>query len=161
MKRFILIAAAVLAAFAFAAAVPRRATVSVSGGTGLAPTTPDAGVAMDGNATSIRVVLTVGAGNVSGGKLYCYYLGPTGVGQPPRPTYPTNTWVRCPLLDLTVPTATEIDAGVIRGMVWPDFEVVGGYGHISFVPGTLTGTADDGGTNTYTVTTEAWGKTSP
>lgn len=161
MKRLLLILALALAAFALAASVPRRASVTVSGGTGVRPLTPDAGVALDGPATNIRVTLSVATGNVSGGKLYCFYLGPTAVGQPPRATYPTNSWTRCPGLDLTVPTALEIDAGTIRGLVFPDFEVVGGYGRIIFIPGTLTGTEDSAGTNSYTVTTEAWGKTSP
>lgn len=160
MKRIFLIALVAFGAVALAASMPRQASVTVSGGTGVRPTSPDAGVALDGPASSIRVTLSLVNGNVSGGKLYCYYLGPSRFTNG-TPYYPSNSWVRCPMLDLTVPTATEIDAGVIRSMVFPDFIVVGSYGRVSFVPGTLTGTADDGGTNTYTVLTEAWGKTSP
>jgi hypothetical protein len=161
MKRFLLFAG-LAGAVARAAGMPKQATVSSSGGTGLRPTTPDAGVALDGTAAAIRVTVTAAAGTITGGKVYCFYLGPTGVGKDRvLPTYPSNSWVRCPLLDLTVPTALETDAGTIHGMVFPDLPVVGSYGRVSFVPGTLTGTADDAGVNTYIVTTEAWGRTSP
>jgi hypothetical protein len=154
---FFLVALVAVAAFALPG--PRTTSVTVSGGTGSVPADLDAGVDLGGPASSIRVRLEVLGGNVSGGKLYCFYL--------PRPANAVNTgyvgssWVRCPLLDLTVPTASNLDGGTIRSMVFPDLEVVGGYGKVFYTPGTLTGTADDAGTNGYTITTEAWGPRSP
>jgi hypothetical protein len=157
-SRRALIAVALLFAVAVFAGAPRTGSVTSTGGTGVTPFSNQAGCDLRGGITSIRVKVAAAAGSVTGGKVCAHYLAPgSGVN-----FGPDGGWVRNPGLDLTLPSsATELDAGAVRAVVLPDLPVVGGYGRVSFAACGVTGTADDAGTNTYTVTTECWGPTLP
>ena len=116
----------------------RTSTLAGAALTAAAPASANDGVDITG-ATGMRVILKGNGGNLTGGKLRCYWYDPT------------EGWMRSPELDLTV------DAGPNAKQVWPDLEIGVQNGRVAFVPNAVTLSAG----TTVDVRIDVWGHQVP
>lgn len=149
MRAFLLLLAMVaMAAFA---GRPRTYTNTSTGGTSTDLSSATAGVSLN-DATVVRVSVASYTGTITGGSLCAVYQGLDGG---------STGWRRNKGLDLTIPATTRPDGGTVTSVTLPDLEVKGAFGRVAFLGCGITGTATDGGTNTYEVVTESWGPNFP
>jgi len=147
MRRLLFLVVILAGSLAALAGPPRSWVVTNSGASGIDPVATNEGVGL-GQIQGIRVRVSSVTGTITGGTLCAYYLAQDGG---------SGAWSRNKGLDFTIPSVTRVDGGGVSSVTLPDLAVAGAFGRAVWVACGVTGVATDGGTNSYSVTTEAYG----